>query len=162
MTASSIIVVDTNVWLDYLLGFRQHHSSAKNLILEAHRRSIPLVIPAHSLKDLFFLFQQQIKLANKADGKQTPEVAARAARVSAWAAIDLIMELAAVGPSDQGDAWIASKQRAVHDDFEDNLVVATAMHVDARLLVTNDVQLLKHSPIAALNASDALRYLQAL
>lgn len=157
MTARSIIVVDTNVWLDYLLGYRSNHQSAKAFIVEARRQDLPLVIPAHSMKDIFFLVQQQLKAANRIDGKQSPEAAAQSARAVAWASVDLIMELAAVGPSDQGDAWIASRQRNVHDDYEDNLVVACAMHLDARLLVTNDKLLIKHASVPALDAQHALQ-----
>lgn len=157
MTTRPIIVVDTNVWLDYLLGYRSNHPSAKAFVVEARRRDLPLVIPAHSVKDVFFLIQQQLKAANRANGKQSAEVAALSARSAAWASVDLLMELAAVGPSDQSDAWIASRQRNVHDDYEDNLVVACAMRLDARLLVTNDKLLVKHAPVPALDAQHALQ-----
>ena len=150
------LVIDTNVWLDYLLGYRSHHEDAKRLIIEALRREIPLVIPPHSLNDVFFLVQQQLKAANRKDGKLSPEAAAECARRSAWASLDTIMAIAAVGPSDQSDAWIASKHRTLHPDYEDNLVVACAMRLDARMLVTNDQSLIKRAPVAALTARDAL------
>lgn len=153
------IVIDTNVWLDYLFGNRALHEPSKQLIVEAKRQDIPLVIPSHSIKDVFFIFQQQIKAANRISGKQSPETAALCARQSAWAAIDLIMELATVGPSDQSDAWIASRQRSLHPDYEDDLVIACAMRLDARMLVTNDMTLIKHSPVPTLSASDALKVL---
>ena len=75
------------------------------------------------------------------------------------AVLDLIMDLAAVGPSDQSDAWIASKQRALHSDHEDYLVVATAQRLGVRMLVTNDAKLVLHSPVAAMTAADALTQL---
>ncbi|MBQ9001844.1 MAG: type II toxin-antitoxin system VapC family toxin [Eggerthellaceae bacterium] len=161
MTQRSIMVVDTNVWLDYLLGRRANHESAQNFIMEACRRDLPLVIPSNSLKDVFFLFQQQLKAANRADGRQTPEAAAVAARRAAWAAVDFIMEMATIGPSDQSDAWVASKYRDVHGDYEDNLVVACAMRLDARLLVTNDAELARRAPVAAMNTADALALILA-
>ena len=162
MSGHEIIVVDTNVWLDYLLGYRRKHTISKAFIVEASRQDLPLVIPSHSLKDLFFLFQQQLKEANRIDGKQNPEAAAHSARIAAWAAIDIVMEMAAVGPSDQGDAWIASRQRNLHDDYEDNLVIACAMRLDARLLVTNDRKLAKHAPVPVLDAEHALALISTL
>ena len=150
-----IIVVDTNVWLDYLLGGRALHEPSKRFVVEAKRQDLPLVIPSHSAKDLFVIFQHQLKEANRADGQQPPETAALCARQAAWAALDLIMQLAAVGPSDQGDAWIAAKHRSLHPDYEDDLVIACAMRLNARLLVTNDKALIRHSPVATLSAQDA-------
>ena len=158
---SNIIVVDTNVWLDYLLGNRALHEPSMHFIVEAKRQDLPLVIPSHSIKDVFFIFQQQIKAANRADGKQSAEAAALCARRAAWSAIDLIMELATVGPSDQSDAWIASKHRLLHPDYEDDLVIACAMRLDARMLVTNDETFIKHSPVPTLSARDALEVIVA-
>lgn len=40
--------------------------------------------------------------------------------------------------------------------------VAAAQRAHADCLVTNDQNLLKHSPVAALSCTDALAYLQAL
>ena len=160
-TAGNTIVVDTNVWLDYLLGNRALHEPSKRFIVEAKRQDLPLAIPSHSVKDVFFIFQQQIKAANRVDGKQDAETAALCARSAAWSAIDLIMELATVGPSDQSDAWIASKHRSLHPDYEDDLVIACAMRLDARLLVTNDEAFIKHSPVPTLSARDALEVIVA-
>lgn len=150
-----LIVVDTNVWLDYLLGERPNHAASFSFIAEAVRQDLPLVIPLHALKDVFFIFQQQLKSANRAQGTLSPEQATASARQAAWAVVDLLMELACVGPADQTDAWMAAKQRNLHPDFEDNLVVATAQRLDARLLVTNDEKLIRHAPVPTLNAHDA-------
>lgn len=155
------VVVDTSVWIDYLFGNRSSHEDAKRFIMEAVSQEIPLVIPPHSLNDVFFLVQQQLKAANRQDGKLAPEAAAECARRSAWASIDIIMELAAIGPTDQSDAWIASKYRNLHPDYEDNLVVACAMRLDARMLVTNDQALIKHSPVATISAHDAYELITA-
>ena len=159
MSAGKPIVVDTCVWLDYLLGDRANHEAAWEFVVEATRRGIPLVIPSHSLKDLFLIFQQILKAANRADGKMDAQAAAESARAAAWAALDLVMELATVGPADQSDAWLASKQRSLHSDYEDNLVVACAMRLDARLLVTSDETLAKRSPVATLAPADALAFI---
>jgi len=161
MTARSIVVVDTNVWLDYFMGFRCLHGDAKRFIVEACRQNIPLVIPSHALKDVFFLVQQQLQAENKRDGKLGSEAAAECARRTAWAVVDCIMDMASVGPTDQSDAWIASRQRNVHADYEDNLVVACGMRLDARLLVTNDQSLIRHSSVPALDAKHAYELITA-
>lgn len=48
----------------------------------------------------------------------------------------------------------------VHGDFEDNLVVAAALHMGADCLVTSDGRLMKHAPIACLTPQDALALLK--
>ena len=50
--------------------------------------------------------------------------------------------------ADESDVWLAKKHRGVHGDFEGNLVVAAALRADADYIVTNDEDLLKHSPVA--------------
>jgi len=152
---SQVVVVDANVWLDYLLGARQNHQAAQDFIMEATRRNVPLVVPVHALKDIFNVVQQVLKEANRIDGKQSPETAAASARETAWAVVDHVMELAAVGPADQSDAWIAAKHRRIHDDFEDDLSIATAMRLDAKLLVTSNEQLVRHAPVPCLTPADA-------
>lgn len=60
------------------------------------------------------------------------------------------------------EADLSAAQRCLHEDYEDNLVVAAAQRARAGCLVTNDQNLLKHSPVAVLSCTDALAYLQAL
>ena len=160
MTSSNVIVVDTNVWLDYLFGTRPGSAAALHMLSQARRIDAALVIPPHCLSTVFFLFQQELKMRNRQDGKLSPEKAAASARVAAWAVVDLIMELAAVGPSDHADALMARKNRQLHDDFEDNLVISCALRTNARLLVTNDEKLIKHSPVPTLSAADAGKLLE--
>lgn len=155
MAASKVVVVDANVWLDYFFGSRPGNGAAVNLFSQAARLDLSLVIPPHCMTTVFFIFQQELKAKNRQDGKLSPESAAVSARMAAWAALDFILELAAVGPSDHADALIASRHRSLHNDYEDNLVIACAMRTDARLLVTNDEQLVKHSPVPTMTAEDA-------
>ncbi len=60
----------------------------------------------------------------------------------------------------QADIWYAEKLRGVHDDFEDNLVLAAAERVKATYLVTSDEQLLKHATVATLTPERALAALK--
>ena len=63
--------------------------------------------------------------------------------------------------ADYSDAYRALKQKAIHSDYEDDLVIACAMRLDARMLVTNDEAFIKHSPVPTLSARDALEVLTA-
>lgn len=159
MNQNNVIVVDANVWIDYLFGNNPGNESASRFFSQAQKVGANLVIPPHLVCNVFYVVKRRLKAQNKADGKQSPEKAAAAARVAAWAAVDLIMELATVGPSDQMDAIFAAKSRSIHGDYEDNLVVACTKRTKALLLVTNDQQLIRHSSVAALTPEDACTYL---
>ena len=49
---------------------------------------------------------------------------------------------------------MATKQRALHGDFEDDLLIAAALRGRVDYLVTNDELLLRHCPVAALSVDD--------
>ena len=57
---------------------------------------------------------------------------------------------------------MASKQRELHNDFEDDLIIAAAVRAKTDLLVTNDVKLCSHAPVAAMSVEDARNYLTPL
>ena len=96
----------------------------------------------------------------KATGDFTPQQE-KAARDVAWADLDNLAELATVVTADASDVWLARTHRQVHADFEDDLVVAAAQRAKADFLITNDEQLLRHAPVAALSVADAIKVLDA-
>lgn len=156
MIPANTMLVDTNVWLDYFLGDRANHASSKEFILQARITETPLVITPHSLCDVFYIVQAQLKLKNRVDGKLAPEEAASSARDVAWTIVDCILNIATVGPADQMDAYFAAKNRMQHCDFEDNMVIACAKRTGARMLVTNDQDLIRHvNTMVAMTAKDA-------
>ena len=57
---------------------------------------------------------------------------------------------------------MASRQRELHSDYEDDLIIAAAIRAQADLLVTNDVKLRSHAPVAAMSVEDAKNYLATL
>ena len=65
-------------------------------------------------------------------------------------------DIACAVAADESDIWMACRQRALTDDLEDNLVIAAAQRARARFLATNDATLLRHAPVTALSAADAL------
>lgn len=74
----------------------------------------------------------------------------------------MLSQLATPVPCDLSDIWMASKQRKLHSDYEDDLIIAAAMRAKADLLVTNDVKLCSHAPVAAMSVEDAKNYLATL
>ena len=52
------------------------------------------------------------------------------------------------------EALRAMTYRDLHDDFEDDLLLAAAARVDADYVVTSDRALLRHAPVACLDPAD--------
>ena len=85
-----------------------------------------------------------------------------AATSLAWDCLDVLSQLATPVPCDLSDIWMASRQRELHSDYEDDLIIAAAIRAQADLLVTNDVKLCSHAPVAAMNVENARNYLTTL
>ena len=152
------LLLDTNVWLDMEMPGDNHEQVSK-FMLTAYDVNARLAIASHSLKDVYILMQRRLKLENAKDGAIPVERSGPAARVVAWAVIQKILETAEVVGSDFFDANMAVKHRSIHDDYEDNLVIAAAMRMKADYLVTSDAALLKHATVATLTPQDATKWL---
>ena len=113
------------------------------------------------MKDVFYLIATTFKRDTRAqNGKLTQSDAAVATEI-AWGCVNSIREQATAVGADESDIWMACKLHSVHNDLEDNLVVAAAKRANATYLITNDDSLIKHSPVATLTPSDALALLQS-
>lgn len=156
------LLLDTNVWVDYYLGFRPGHKDACRLLDAACALDAVLLYAVTTSKDLFYLIASDYKreFRRTHDGTLTAEGAAAADEV-AWACLENMGEWATAVGCDQSDVWLARKQRGVHGDYEDNLVLAAAQRAKATLVVTNDERLLRHSPVAALDVCDAIAFLES-
>ena len=151
------LLVDTNVWLDVEFGERGGWPT--ELLIAARMADARMGIAAHSLKDVYYLIQRRIKLDAHRRGGVELRQSARAARIAAWAVVEHILESAEVVGSDYMDAHLAAKHRPIHDDYEDDLIIAAAMRMKADLLVTSDQALIRHAPIVALAPQDAIHWL---
>ncbi|MBQ9043644.1 MAG: hypothetical protein IJ111_12625 [Eggerthellaceae bacterium] len=151
------LLIDTNVWLDIEYGDRGGWPT--EFLVACRMAGARLGIASHSLKDVYYLIQRRIKLDDRRLGGVDPERSAAAARVAAWAVVEHILDNAEVVGSDYMDAHLATKHRRIHDDYEDDLIIAAAMRMKADLLVASDQTLLKHAPIAALSPQDATQWL---
>lgn len=161
MIKPTSFLIDTNVWIDYELSYTESYKPAREFFRAARQcEGVRMGIAAHSLKDVFYVSRNRAKAANLKDG-MPKESAAASASVIAWSLVDHIMETAEVVGSDYSDAYIATKQRSIHDDYEDDLVIAAAMRMGADFLVTSDADLLRHAPVAALSPEDATKWLIA-
>lgn len=153
-------LIDTNVWLDYELGYSESHERACRFFRAARIGDARMGIAAHSLKDVFYVARNRAKAANRKDGMPL-DASAKSANAVAWALVEHILESAEIVGSDYMDAYIAHKQRFLHEDYEDDLVIAAAMRMNADFLITSDAALLKHSPVATLVPEDATKLLRA-
>lgn len=162
MSPQLTMLLDTNVWLDYYLPWRSGHAVAQRLIVSAFEQNQTLAYAVPSIKDVFYMSAAEHKRAERAATGALSESAARAATVAAWGCVNNMQEIACAVPLDHTDLWMASKQRALHGDFEDDLVIAAAMRGKIDYLVTNDDALLRHCPVAALSASDMCTVLEQL
>ena len=154
------VLCGTDVWLDFYFGARKGHREARELVGACCARDASLLVPSSCLGDFFYLCQAGFKDALRAEYGQLTEARALAARSSAWACAEHLLELAVVVGSDHADARIAAKYRPVHGDLGDDLVIAAALRADADVLVTGDEGLRRHSPVLALSAREALAFLR--
>ena len=161
MSGRLSLLCDTNVWLDHYLGFRPGHEEVASFMAQATEADAELLVPFASLKDFYYLMQIELKRCARSDGSPLGEGDGAAIREIAWAALDSLTEVASIVGGDASDVWLARKQRPLHDDFEDDLVIAAALRSKADFLVTSDERLLQHAPVAALSPTDMSIYLAA-
>lgn len=155
-----LLVLDTNVWLDANFGWRAGHKEANLLIAFACQHDIELAFAITSTKDVFYLASADLKWrARQEDGKLTDSMALACAE-AAWAIVNNMCEAATPIGMDAADVWMARKLRTVHNDLEDNLIIAAAERADADYVVTSDRQLLANPHVRALTAEQMLEHLR--
>lgn len=141
-TRTMRVLVDTNVWLDQFLPERPHGQESREFLDRAVESNLALAYPAGSLKDVFYLVDNESKrMARRETGALTQEDA-QAAQEYAWGCIEAVQDLASPVPVDLIDIRKASIWRRSNGDFEDNLVRAAAERLEADLVVTWDRGLL--------------------
>lgn len=155
------LLIDTNVWLDNYLPNREGSEKAVALITFASKYEYPLLYPAAVAKDVFYLSAHAFKKMIRAEKGALSSSDAAVATEAAWGCVQNMREQATAVGADESDLWMACKLRSIHNDLEDNLIVAAAERANATYLITSDEALIKHSPVATLTPSDALALLQA-
>jgi len=159
------ILLDTNVWINSQLGMHAGYEDARNLLIYARQQHIRIGIAFHSLTDVFYVVRRELQHANEQaspnESTIPPECIAAAAKEAAWGVINSIMDYAEVVGGDGSDARIAALHKALHDDYEDDLVYAAARRMGANLIVSDDLTFVKHAPLPAMTTADALRWIMA-
>lgn len=154
-SAQSIhLLLDTNVWIDNFFVERPKSKEARELITTAIRQNIPLYYSASTAKDFYYLVSLLLKRNTSYDLSETN---AHAISEIAWKLLNTLHELGTAVGLDESDIWLAKKYRSIHNDFEDNLIIAAAQRANVTYLVTNDKKLIQHAPIAALTPEDVTK-----
>lgn len=156
------LLLDTNIWVSHYLSARCYSENCRSLITEAVKRNVPLVYAVHTSKDFFFVFSKFLKAEyRQMHGGELHESAANAINEMAWSCLENMKDLAVCVGADQTDVWLAMKHKAIHSDYEDDLVIAAAMRSGATL-ITDDDSLRNHCPVACLSSAEALPYVRAI
>ncbi len=159
---NTALLIDTNVWLDCFFHDRAGHEEALALLLFAYERAYALLYPASIAKDVFYLVASIIKHDIRAEKGVLTSADSAVATETAWGCVNNMRERATAVGADESDLWKACALRNVHNDLEDNLIVAAAQRANATYLVTNDETLIRHAPVATVTPGDALALLRAI
>lgn len=155
-----LLVLDTNVWIEANLGWRDGHKEANELIAFAREHGIELAYAITTVKDVFYLVGADLKWRERKEvGSLSQEAANTIAEIS-WAVTNNMSEVATPIGMDLADVWMARKLRPIHNDLEDNLVIAAAERANADYIVTSDEKLLQNPHVRALTSADMLTHLR--
>ena len=153
------LMLDTCIWVNSQIGTNNGHEAARDLIVTARKQGMILGIAPHSLANVFYIVHRHLRRLDATSQKSVPGDAAAAAKETAWAVISNILDYATVIGADGSDARIAELHKAIHDDFEDDLIIASARRMNADLVVTDDLSFINHSPLPTMTAKDSLRWI---
>lgn len=159
MKNAPTLLIDMNIWIDAFDGDRKQHMRAHVLLDTAFERGVTLAFAVSSLKDVYYALSSALKRQSRTVNGVLSEEDARSAEAYAWACVQNMQEIATPVAVDVSDVWLAGKFRSQMHDFEDALVAAAASRCHADVLVTNDERFLRHSPVNAMDAADALTYI---
>lgn len=134
------LMLDTNVWLEYFTRDGVNPKSSAHLIEKGALEQADLMFAPSTAKDLFYLLPCVFKRAAM-DGDKDVSF-----KPAAWAAVSFMLESATPAPLSAAECNLAAMMRHTFDDYEDNLLLASAETSECDLVVTRDRQLLAHFP----------------
>ncbi|MCL2787476.1 MAG: PIN domain-containing protein [Micrococcales bacterium] len=132
-------VLDTNVLLDYLDSARPEHATATEVVRALTLQGVGLCVPATSLKDVYYILT---RVAGEPVARQAVRVLVRATSVLT------------IDETTCRDALESNEP-----DFEDGLILASALAAGARWIVTRDGAAFAHGPVEAISPSNLLAHL---
>ena len=134
LTNPPLLLLDTNVWLDYFLPSRDGEGIAARLLNAAQTHNASLAFASHTALDVYQRFSADSKRWLRAGGRLTEEWAIAIKRL-AWDCVNEMREIASAVPVDSSDLYLSCKFRDRLDDFEDDLVMAACERSGANYLV---------------------------
>lgn len=161
MSRQKRYLLDTNIWLDVYLGDRENHRASSALLAKLIEQESAILYPASALSDVAYIVAATLKRSLRESGQEMTEGYFRAINEISWACADNMTELAAIAPLDSADVRVGMKHRALHDDLEDDLVIAAGLRAEVDFLITNDKDFLGRSPLPTLSSPDMLALLTA-
>ena len=156
----NVLLLDTNVWLDYFIPGRGGFEGARRLFCSAIEHDALLVYPARIIGDVFYAVRRDAKAWMRLGGKQVNDAVGNVCRDHAWDCVKDMSELATAIGLDEADVWKAIKLRGLNEDLEDNFVLAAAERAHVDYLVTSDRQLIQKATVPALTPSDMTAVLE--
>lgn len=153
--------MDTNVLMNYFLGKEPMATDCRRIIDASAEAPHALYVSSLSMKDLGYLLGMSLKRMERLEkGSVSPASAAAASEIS-WACLKHVLGFAQIVPVGGNECLDSFTYRPLHDDFEDDLLVAAAIASGADFLVTEDTRLRAHAPIACLSTADMAILLEA-
>lgn len=154
------LLLDTNIWMDNYFSNRPESAAARELIAYANEQNYTLAYATTSAKDLFFLAGSELKRIVRQQEGELSESSARACSEMAWAFLKNMTAIAVAAPVGEPQIWLATHYRDLHEDFEDDLILAAAEESRADFLVTGDRDLFGKSAVPTFMSADMLAYLK--
>lgn len=159
MREHPIIMVDTNVWVDLYVPGRPNRETSIAFFEAAKRAGAELVFTLEIARAVFRIVAHEAKRWVRNEKGELSEAYAHAIANHAWDFVQDMQEHGTPVGSSTPDLWMATKLRDGHSEIEDDLIVAACMRIETDYLVTNDVKLIRHSPVATVDPSMMTRLL---
>lgn len=159
-TDCPVALLDTNIWLDYYDHDRLGHTNALQLVNELEKGGFTIVYASTSAKDMFYVLGSTLKKKAQEQSGQLTQRQAEAAASAAWGCLRNMTAIAVAAPIGEPQIWLAEHMHDLHDDFEDNLILAAVETSKADYFVTNDTTLLGKSACPAFTCADMVAFLQ--
>lgn len=155
------IMLDTNIVVDYLMGRAPACDECRKLIIAHAEGRHAVYASALSLKDAYYLISMHLKRMERLQSGELSESMANAANEIAWSCVRQLVDCLIIAPAGRSESLRAFTFKPVHGDFEDDLIIASALSAKVDYFVSNDKRLLRHAPIACLSSADMLALVDA-
>ncbi|MCL2294114.1 MAG: PIN domain-containing protein [Spirochaetes bacterium] len=132
------VLLDTNILLDIVEKREPHFSDSYQIFMKSAKREIEAIIGASSITDIYYVTHKNCK-----DAKQ---------------ALGFISDmLKIVSPVDTKATDIFEAIRLDFPDFEDAVIVATAVREKADSIISRNTDDFMNSPVPAISPKDFLK-----